>query len=592
MNTTAPFADLFSRFHGRPPEAEEWPIPLRRKNRQYEWLAPEIALLATLVGRMGTAEMAAILTERLRQVTGDPAAVRSTNAIQLRVNAIGLQVSEPLGGITTREAGLEIGSYAIVMQAIARGDIKAHRVGRMWVIPPAAWTAWKAGRVFPPKGFVPLSSIREALAIRSDSKLCEFSKAGYVPTAILCTPTASSRTGSSKRGTWYVCAKVARKLVADRRAGRPMPWHGKPNDHNLRITFKLWSSRKHPSSCDTCRTIWGAEGAPKTFDDYVRRYPPLAHGAKRHLTLPWSPGLTIAEVAAKAGCGVTQVRNAIDNGQIHPHHIGRTAYISRTDATRWIERGAPTGSRASSWISFKTAEQRHGFSAAELHEFIRRGDLATKRIDNGPCYGQTFVSRHACAVLREKHGYTLAQAARKAGTTVQRFETLLRGVDWRGTGGIPLLTVQAVIDRLNSREGFTIEEAANFLDTSVEWIEQCIVDGVVRVSRAKWDRRRRYLSEPMMDRLRKARDMPKAKPVKLSSDWLLLSAAATLAGVSVTTIMQWHQKGDIEGRKTHRGMLYHRTSVMARARRYWEAARFKRRVRPQWYQAEQRATAA
>ena len=30
---------------------------------------------------------------------------------------------------------------------------------------------------------------------------------------------------------------------------------------NLRVTFKLWQARQHPSDCPTCREIWGAKKA-------------------------------------------------------------------------------------------------------------------------------------------------------------------------------------------------------------------------------------------------------------------------------------------------------------------------------------------
>jgi hypothetical protein len=280
---------------------EEWPAPKKYRDRRgYEWQAPELALLASLVGSFGTLEIAQILTERLRRITGDPEALRKPMAVQLTTNRIGLQTKDVVGGITTSEAGKEIGSLTIINQAIAKGDLKGMRVGRRWVIPHADWAAWKAKRIFPPEGFIPLRSLKEPLSIRSD-KLSEFARLGYVPSAVRCNP-YGTKGPSTQFGTWFIDPVVAERLIADRHAGRPMPWHGKPLEDNLRITFKLWQSRQHPSGCKTCAEIWGKGDAPNQFEDYAKRYPPLAHGAKRHLTMPWSPGLTLDEVARKAGC--------------------------------------------------------------------------------------------------------------------------------------------------------------------------------------------------------------------------------------------------------------------------------------------------
>src|SRR3546814_3838199 len=84
----------------------------------------------------------------------------------------------------------------------------------------------------------------------SDLKLSEFARMGYVPSAVHCTPAVSS-TSSSKWGTWYIDKAVADRLVKDRQAGRPMPWHAKPLLDNLRVTYRLWTKRKHPPSCKT-----------------------------------------------------------------------------------------------------------------------------------------------------------------------------------------------------------------------------------------------------------------------------------------------------------------------------------------------------
>ena len=109
--------------------------------------------------------------------------------------------------------------------------MKTWRVGRLHVIPYAEWEAWKAKRVFPPDGYVQLSSIREPLAIKSD-KLSEYARMGLIPTAIRCNP-YGTKGPSTQFGTWWISKETADQLLADRRAGRQMPWHGKYTD-NLR----------------------------------------------------------------------------------------------------------------------------------------------------------------------------------------------------------------------------------------------------------------------------------------------------------------------------------------------------------------------
>src|SRR3546814_14009722 len=69
---------------------------------------------------------------------------------------------------------------------------------------------------------------------------------------------------------------------------RSMPWHAKPLLDNLRVTYRLWTKRKHPPSCKTCAKIWGKKSPPKTFEAYVLRYSSMAKGQKRHLTMPRS----------------------------------------------------------------------------------------------------------------------------------------------------------------------------------------------------------------------------------------------------------------------------------------------------------------
>ncbi len=578
------FAELFALWHGRAPKEADWPPPRKLGAKgTYEWQAPEIALLATLVGSIGTTEIATVLTARLRERTGDAGAERSRVAVQVRINVIGMQSSDVLGGITTTQAGHEIGSKAIIYQSIHKGHLRPRRIGKLYVIPHGEWAAFKAKRTFPPKGFIMLSSIRSALGIRSD-KLSEFARMGYVPTAVRCNP-LGTKGPSTQFGTWWIDPKAAKKLIADRRAGRPMPWHGKPMADNLRATFRRWKERQHPASCETCKALWGKKGAPKIIEDFAQRYPVLAHGAKRHLTRPWTPGMTVSEVAAHAGRSAGTVKAAIRTGMLAVQEHGGRQYVTRTDATRWKARRCPTGEGEKSWLSLDTACSLYLFTRRDLRAFIKAGRLKTKTGTNGPMRGVEYVPRQQVAQLREKLGFTEEQAARRAGVTVARLRHLLEGVAWRKAQGIPLVTLQAVIKRIESRHGYTVEEAAAKAGMTDQWVQERIQDGTIKVSRAKWDRRRIYISEPMMRRLLEAKH--KTPGIKrLGADWLRLSESANEAGVCTTTLIKWAEDGELVRQPSDVGWRYHREAVRARARRYWVTVRFRRATPPDWLQAE------
>lgn len=579
------FAELFALWHGREPGEDDWPAPRKvGAGSTYEWQAPEVALLASLVGQISQAEIAEVLTSRLREKTGDSEAERTHTAVQVRTNKIGLQTTDVVGGLTTAEAAREIGSFAIVNQMIDKGELLTRRIGRLHVIPYLAWQEWKSKRVFPPTGYVQLSTIREQLAIKSD-KLSEYARMGLIPTATRCNPDGTMGP-STQFGTWWISKETADQLLADRRVGRQMPWHGKYTD-NLRTTYKLWEKRKHPAACKTCAEIWGEQGVPQNFEEYSARYPGLAHGAKRHLTRPWSPGITVEEVAAQAGKTVREVLQAIENGALTATADEGGQYVTRTDATRWIARKCPDGESARSWITIETACDSYFFTMRELRGFIDAGRLKTKIGIAGSAKGVEYVLRHQCGQLREMIGFTEEQAARRLGVSVERLRHLVEGVDWRGAEKIPLVTVQAVRKRLESRQGYTIEEAAAELGRTEGWVKEQIEKGATRVSRAKWDRRRLYITEPMLQRLREVSEHT-VEIEKLGNEWLTLSEAALEAAVSLATLNSWGVKDELAYRE-HKGVRhYHREAVRARARKFWEKPRLHRAIPPVWLQEEAR----
>lgn len=572
------FAELFQQWHGRPPTDTDWPAPRRRASGSYEWLANEDALLATLVGQLGIVDITEALTVRLRRVTNDVDALRSPQSCQLRINRLGLQSSDVVGGVTVASAARQIGSREVVYDAIRAGQLRVRKVGRLALIPHDQWRAWSALRKPAPHGKVLLSTLREPLGIRSDSKLPEFAKLGYIPSAEMHCPMATVQ-----RGVWYIDATVAAKLIEDRRQGLPMPWHGKVFEGNLLQTYKLWVQRRHPAACATCSHIWGPAGAPETIEDYRRRYPALDHGAKRHLTRVWTPGLTPTEVAAKADQPVERVTAAIANGVLQAGTVDGILRVTLTDATRWMARRCPSGESERSWLSLPFAEQLYGFTQAELHGLIIDGTSRSKLGTDGPMRGMTYVLKQQCADLRARLGYSQDEAARRAGVPLERMQQLLEGVQWRPGDRVPLSTLQATIKRLQSRHGFTVEQAAARIGRTEQWVREHIAEGLIRVHTTRWNPDRLYLSAPMLRRLEKAAADGDEPGQKLGPKWLNLSAAALLAGVTVSTLRKWVAKGELPTQNTSSGPVAHPDAVKQRASRYWQTVRFKRAEAPNWY---------
>lgn len=577
----AAFGDLFARWHGRPPRAEEWPAP-RLIGGGYEWLQPELALLASLTGRVGTDEISRVLTARLRELTGDSAAERNSKALNAGRKKLGMWTSDVVGGITASQAGREIKCTAIVHNEIRNGHLKAARVGRHLVIAHDEWARWKASRVFPPKGYVQLSRLKRPLGITSD-KLSEWARLGYVPTAIRCNP-FGTRSHSTQFGTWWIDPKIVKKLTADRRAGRPMPWWRKPEPHNLKVTFRLWKKRRHPDHCATCREIWGKDGAPATFEDYMRRYPPLEHGAKRHLTRHWNDGPTVQQLAREVNMTPQVVGYAIRVGVLRARKVAGVLHVTRTDATRWKARNCPTGRGTHSWIEFGEACRFYGFSRRQLQALIRGGQIGTRIGTKGPQRGRRYVLRQQCREFRETAGWPAAEAARRLGITVARLHTLAREADWRARDRFSVDVINTIRKRMDSEAGVTIAAAARKLRKSVRWVEREIANGTARVLRTPFKKNRRYLSLPMFRRLEKAARKPPARIRRRSSEWLLVSDASNLAGVSSTQVQRWSDLGEVRTILQEHGFRrFHRRSVMARARRYWTTeVRFKRATPPAW----------
>src|SRR5690348_11856174 len=110
---------------------------------------------------MSVREIAAVLTTRLQQITGDPSAHRSPQRVQTQINRFGLQSGADLiGGLTTADAAKRVGRVSLINQAIYNRQLRTFRVGKRHVIPREEFERWLAKHGTPPKGWVRLATLR------------------------------------------------------------------------------------------------------------------------------------------------------------------------------------------------------------------------------------------------------------------------------------------------------------------------------------------------------------------------------------------------------------------------------------------------
>jgi hypothetical protein len=124
------------------------------------------------------------------------------------------------------------------------------------------------------------------------------------------------------------------------------------------------------------------------------------------------------------------------------------------------------------------------------------------------------------------------------------------------------------------------------VERTVQWVNERIADGTIRVLATKWSPHRLYVSAPMLRRLKDAAERGVETVEKLGADWLTASAASLLAGVSLTTFQRWHEAGEILIKPSSKGPVFQDESVKLRAATYWRTARFKRPKYPAWLQSQ------
>ena len=285
----------------------------------------------------------------------------------------------------------------------------------------------------------------------------------------------------------------------------------------------------------------------------------------------------------------TIVKRAIDNGKLAADLLDGRLYVTRTDATRWRARRCPSGEGSKSWISLSTAARTYLFTNQELRDLIESKGLRSKIGMEGSMRGVVYVLRHQCGQLRERVGFTLPAAAKRAGVPVARIRALLDGARWRQEDArIPLEAVKTVIKRIQSAPGLTTAEAAAERGVESAWVLARVDDGTIRLTVDKWASNETRVTPPMMMRLRRAIESPLCVERLDPGAWCGLVEAMSETGVTAVTPAKWADEGEVERRMFKGRWRYRRATLRERSMRYWSTSRFKRAPRPEWLKEEQR----
>lgn len=577
------FEDVFEAWHGRSPRDEEWPVPRVRVNGHYEWLGNEVSLLLSMVGSFGVDDISEMLTTRLRNLTGDPAASRTVHSVQNQINKHGMTLGDVSGGVTVHDAGLQVGSESTVRSLIQTGALPTFRAGRRLVIPHAAWKRFLENRGTIPDDHVRLADLRAPLGVRSN-KLSEFARLNLIPGALRIRADGVGMP-NTRHGTWFVPRDLADRLVADRRAGLPMPWHGAALPDNLKSTWHKWQARKHSASCSRCGEIWGEYGAPATLEAFCRRYPLLGPDEKRHLTKIEYDGMTIARVADVAGLSRSSVERAIQDGYLAAVTVPGGKRVTREQFDAWRS-GRGRRSRSEEWMTREDAMRVFAFSEKEMALWIAAMRISTSFTDR-----RTLVSKADCHDVRRETGYSFDEALAclcARGSALMREIKALHLDPEQPIPAEVIENIRATRRKTSVASYYSFGEAALALGVDVAWVEARRDDGTIVVRKSPAAGGDTVITGRMLARMRRVLDgIDTRKVVPLSRPgWSRLAAAAMLAGVSIGTIQNWNKDGRLVFEDRPMGRYYEDQSVKAVARKYWASARHVRRQPPGWLVAE------
>jgi hypothetical protein len=226
-----------------------------------------------------------------------------------------------------------------------------------------------------------------------------------------------------------------------------------------------------------------------------------------------------------------------------------------------------------------------------------------RKITRDPSAERTLISiRLRVAIIGAQHkkdalareGYTIKEAAAKVGRSVRW--VLARKLD--GTIKVSqgqwdrrrIFITEPMLQRLLevANDSYTIVEAAAKVGKSVIWVKARMKDcTIVNVSRAEWNAHHFCITKPMLQRLTDAaKDSSPRLRQQLNTDWLFLKNAALEAGVTTEIILEWVGNNQINRRPTQNGFRYRRDDVRACARQYWKTVHSQQAEKPDWLRDE------
>ena len=138
---------LFEAYHGRPPRRSELPPPQYFRVRDsYAWSDEEEAVLLEWHGLVPREELARKVTVKMREVTRDPAACRTPEAVQAHAGQMGLDgryLHGKQGIISTAAARASGIPFSLIYDAIEAQELTTFGEGKYRYITWSSWLPWR-----------------------------------------------------------------------------------------------------------------------------------------------------------------------------------------------------------------------------------------------------------------------------------------------------------------------------------------------------------------------------------------------------------------------------------------------------------------
>jgi hypothetical protein len=342
-------------------------------------------------------------------------------------------------------------------------------------------------------------------------------------------------------------------------------------------------------------------------------------------------GITTREAARIVG-RISLINAAIETKRLRTFRVGKRHVIPRDEFERWrsTREEPPEG-----WLRLASLRVPLGIMSDKLPEYARMGYIPDVKLVAGiatargvwfihpdrhrqiledaaarrpmPWHGKPLLDNQKAMWAkwqRRKHRRCGKCAAIWHGPAPKTFEAFCARYGQLTLGQKRHLTVDVTQTRKGSAGwrqrgsvagamragGVTIYEAAELLHQRSRWIRAWIRHGLFQWGGLMRDAKggEAVRITPLgMEMLRAAAAEERANDFREGLAFGVHDAAHH-AGVSISTVHNWHKAGELLTRDGARGILFERTSLEERARRHWAWAvtRWKRATPPDWLQQE------